>query len=162
MQSTQMMDAAAAQKDCSVDASGRFRQAGRARRLAIMAFGAFNVMLGLVGAVLPLMPSTVFLLIAAWCFTQSSPRFADWLYGHEQFGPALRRWRDARVIPLRAKLLATASISTSLIVLHGVAPQIGGVKWAVTAICLAVLAFLLSRPHQWPADTPVAATATVE
>lgn len=121
-----------------------------------MGFGAINVGLGLVGAFLPLVPTTVFLLIAAWCFAKSSPRFADWLYGHKRFGPALCRWRDARIVPLQAKLLATVSMTASVGMLHGFYPQIGIAKWAITGVCFALIGFLLSRPHAVRDTGPVA------
>jgi hypothetical protein len=119
----------------------------RALRLFFLCFGWFNVALGVAGALLPLVPTTVFLIVAVGCFARSSPRFADWLYGHVCFGPPLRRWRDERIVPIKAKILATASMATSLAVFHAGYAEYVTAKWLATAICLVAAAYLLSRPH---------------
>ena len=120
---------------------------GERLRLPMLAFGWLNVALGVIGALVPLMPTTVFLLIAVWCFTRSSPRFADWLYGHRTYGRALRRWRDERIVPLRAKVLATLSMATSLALFHAFRPELTTAWWVAFGCCFAVAAFLWSRPH---------------
>lgn len=117
-------------------------------RMALIGFGWFNVMLGLAGAFLPLMPTTVFLLIALWCFMRSSPRFAAWLYDHQMLGLTLRRWQEERIVPLKAKFAAFLSISASLAMVHGFYPDMGIARWLVTGICVAVLIFLVTRPHE--------------
>ena len=63
---------------------------------------------------MPLLPTTVFLLVALWAFSKSSPRFHDWLYRHPRFGPALRAWRRDRAIPLPAKIWASGTLAASL------------------------------------------------
>jgi len=80
----------------------------------LIAFGWLNVGLGMVGTVLPVMPTTVFLLIALWAFSKSSPRFHDWLYTHPRFGPVLRAWREERAIPGYAKALALTMMLASI------------------------------------------------
>ena len=80
--------------------------------------------LGLAGIVLPVLPTTPFLLLALWAFGRSSVRFHDWLYNHRYFGPRLRDWHEHRVIPLRAKLTAWTVMTASLsyIVYKGTLP----------------------------------------
>lgn len=117
-------------------------------RMFFIGFGWLNVMFGIAGAFLPLVPTTVFLLIALWCFLRSSPRFAAWLYSHEVLGRTLRRWQEERIIPMKAKIAAFLSISASIALVHAFYPGMGPVKWLVTGICLAVLVFLMTRPHE--------------
>lgn len=72
------------------------------------------VAVGIVGAALPLLPTTPFLLLAVWAFSRSSARFHDWLVEHRILGPPIQRWRRERVIPLRVKILAVASMLVSV------------------------------------------------
>ena len=84
-------------------------------RGALIVFGWLNVALGFVGVVLPGLPTTPFLLVALWAFAQGSERFHDWLYGHPRFGPTLRAWREHRVVPTKAKVLALVTMAGSLV-----------------------------------------------
>ncbi len=68
--------------------------------------GVFFLVLGAIGAVLPLLPTTPFVLVAAWCFARSSPRLHQWLLATQMFGPMLRNWEENRCVPLRAKVTA--------------------------------------------------------
>ncbi|MBX2802487.1 MAG: YbaN family protein [Myxococcales bacterium] len=83
-----------------------------ARPLYLVA-GLGSVGLAFVGAVLPGMPSTVFVILAAGCFARSSPRLEAWLENHETFGPPLRSWRTHRAIPAKAKVVALLSMAAS-------------------------------------------------
>jgi uncharacterized protein len=71
--------------------------------------------LGAIGTVLPLVPTTPFMLLALWAFSVGSERFHKWLYEHPVFGPPLRRFHDERVIPLWAKLVAVSSMAASFL-----------------------------------------------
>lgn len=127
---------------------------GALRHRLLLALGWLNVAIAIVGALVPLVPTTIFLLIAIWCFARSSPRFADWLYGHRTCGHALRRWRDARIVPLRAKVLATLSMATSLALAHAFCPELAVANWTATGLCIAVACYLWSRPHESDAGRP--------
>jgi len=82
-------------------------------RWALIAFGWLNVIIALVGIVVPGLPTTVFLIVAFWAFSNSSERFQSWIWNHPKFGPAIRHWHNHRVIPLRAKILAVTMMSLS-------------------------------------------------
>lgn len=86
----------------------------RAKRAAYLVTGLVFVGLGVLGAFLPVLPTTPFLLISLWAFSRSSTRLEAWLLHHPRFGPRLRAWRHHRVIPLGAKLAAWGSMLASL------------------------------------------------
>jgi uncharacterized membrane protein YbaN (DUF454 family) len=86
----------------------------RAARIGYLALGCVFVALGVIGAFLPVMPTTVFLIGALWAFSMSSKRLETWLLEHPRFGPRLLAWRTHRVIPWRAKIFAWSSMAVSL------------------------------------------------
>ncbi len=88
-------------------------------RHAYLLLGWLCVGLGILGALLPLMPTTVFLLIAAWAFSRSSPRWHRWLREHPRFGHLVRCWEEHRAMPAHAKRLAWGAMALS---------------WAITAV----------------------------
>ena len=69
-----------------------------------------SLAIGLVAIVIPGLPTTEFILLAAWAATKSSPRLSAWLENHRLFGPILSNWRNGRIIARRAKVSATASM----------------------------------------------------
>jgi hypothetical protein len=100
-----------------------------------------SVALGMAGAVLPLLPTTPFLIVAFWAAARGSPRLQFRLYRHPRFGPPLRAWYRHRALSRRTKTLATVLLATSWLVLAGAgAPPAGlvaaGVFFAVIGIFL--------------------------
>ena len=86
----------------------------RAVRALFLVLGTFFVGMGIAGAVLPVLPTTPFLLLAAACYARGSVRFYNWLLNHRVFGPTIVEWRRHRSIPWRTKLLAIAMMATTL------------------------------------------------
>ena len=82
-------------------------------RWALIAFGWLNVVIALIGVVVPGLPTTIFLIIAFWAFSNSSERFQTWIWNHPKFGPAIRHWHNHRVIPKKAKILAVTMMTLS-------------------------------------------------
>jgi uncharacterized membrane protein YbaN (DUF454 family) len=72
--------------------------------------GLFFVGLAMLGAVLPLLPTTPFLLVAATCFAKSSPRMHKMLLDNKVFGPLIYHWQESRSIPKSAKIIALTSM----------------------------------------------------
>ncbi|MBU6165426.1 MAG: YbaN family protein [Alphaproteobacteria bacterium] len=73
--------------------------------------GCTSLVLGIIGIVLPLLPTTPFVLLAAWAFANGSPRLHAWLLAHRSFGPLITNWQAHGAIAPRAKLLAVASMA---------------------------------------------------
>lgn len=114
-------------------------------RFLWLAAGLVFTALGIVGAFLPVMPTTVFLLAAAACFARSSPRLHGWLLGHPVFGPPIRNWEEHGAISRPAKRLAVGS----MVAVFGLSVVLG-LSWKVLlpqgALILVGAVFVLSRP----------------
>lgn len=76
----------------------------------LILLGFIFVGLAALGVVLPGLPTTPFLLVAAACFAKSSTRFYNWLITNKVFGPVILDWRQNRTMPARAKMVAITSI----------------------------------------------------
>lgn len=79
-------------------------------RVAFAVLGTLFLVLGIVGAFLPILPTTPFLLLATACYARSSRRFYNWLMNHPAFGDLIIEWRTYRSIPWRIKLVAVATM----------------------------------------------------
>ena len=77
-------------------------------------FGFIALGLGIIGIPLPVLPTTPFVLLAAYFFAKGSPRYHAWLRNHKTFGKMVRDWEEHGSIPPRAKLLATVMIAIAI------------------------------------------------
>ncbi|MEY8710561.1 DUF454 family protein [Mangrovibacter phragmitis] len=82
-------------------------------RFILIMSGWLSVALAVLGVVLPLLPTTPFVLLAAWCFARSSPRFHHWLLYRSWFGSYLRHWQQYRAMPPGAKPRAIALVAVT-------------------------------------------------
>lgn len=73
--------------------------------------------LGLIGVVLPGLPTVPFILLAAWFGSKGSPRLEAWLVNHKRFGPHVHNWRTHRSVPRRAKWLSSIFMSFSTVII---------------------------------------------
>ena len=80
------------------------------RRFLYTVAGCSCVGLAFLGLFLPLLPTTPFLLLAAFCFSRGSERLHGWLLGHRTMGPIIRDWNEKRVIRPRVKVVAAISV----------------------------------------------------
>jgi len=76
--------------------------------------GVACIALGMAGLVLPVLPTTPFMLLAALCFARASPKLHRWLLGSRTFGPMIHEWQRHRAIPWRTKLTAIALMSVTM------------------------------------------------
>jgi len=76
--------------------------------------GFINVILGIIGAFLPVMPTTPFILLGAYFFARGSDRWHNWLLSHKIFGPLIIAFRDEKRIPLKVKFLVTGMICVTV------------------------------------------------
>ena len=115
-------------------------------RVLYFSAGWLFVGLGIIGAFLPVLPTTPFMLLALLCFSQSSPRFHDWLYYHRIFGPPLQAWEQRRVISRRTKVVSVSMMSASLayLIIFSHAPAYIIIIAALMMLCGAW--FILTKP----------------
>lgn len=119
----------------------------RAIRFAYLVAGFILLGLGIIGAFLPLMPTTIFVILAAACFARSNQRIEAWLLAHKRFGPLIVAWRRERAIPRRAKVLAVIGMVVGYIAfLFGARPDLW-VNLFVLAIFIACAWYVVSRPE---------------
>ena len=128
------------------------RRATGAWRWVFITLGCLFVGLGVIGVVLPVLPTTPLILLAAACFARGSDRLHGRLLGSRLFGPTIRAWQETRTIPLRAKVTAIALVvivfaSTLLLVAHHPA-----VRVALIVIGLSILVFLIRLPTRVDAE----------
>ncbi|WP_459614121.1 YbaN family protein [Bordetella sp. 2513F-2] len=115
------------------------------KRRLYFAAGMLMLVLGLIGVVLPVMPTTIFLIAAAACFGRASPRWETCLLQHPRYGPALRAWRYERAVSTRAKCWAVAGMMLGLAVFWYGRPA----PWLGVLVTLAMAAcalWLVRRP----------------
>lgn len=113
-------------------------------RWAWLLAGIFSLTMGVVGIVLPLLPTTPLVLLAAFCFSRGSARCELWLLTHPRFGPMVQDWRTERALPLRAKQLATAMMALSSTLSWWLLP--GALRWLPGACCIGVAIWLWRLP----------------
>ncbi|QFU02529.1 Inner membrane protein YbaN [Halomonas sp. THAF5a] len=116
------------------------------QRLAFLGLAWISFGVGVIGAFLPLLPTTCFMLLAVWAASKGSPRFAAWIREHPRFGPTITAWEAERAIPRHAKRLAAAMLALSMLVL-GLTVSLWWLKLTLIAGLALVAAWILSRPE---------------
>jgi hypothetical protein len=114
------------------------------QRLLWAAAGVLSLVIGIVGIFLPLLPTTPFVLLAAFCFSRGSERCERWLLTHPRLGPIVRDWRAERAVPLRAKQLAWLMMAITCV--WSVVTLPGRVAWLPALVCTVVAVWLWRLP----------------
>lgn len=116
-------------------------------KLIYLVLGWCAVALGALGILLPVLPTTPFMILAAFLFAKGSPRARKWLVEHAHFGPHIRNWEQCGSIAPRAKRMALAAMAAVFVI-----SLILGLNWrilVIQAICLSGAAvFILTRPSE--------------
>lgn len=102
-------------------------------RILLMIFGTIFVILGIIGLILPVMPGTIFLILATACYIRSSETMYNWLINNKWFGKYARMYFEERAMPLRAKIVASVSMWFSICVSMYLVD-----KFAIRVVLLAV------------------------
>ncbi|MGE6463142.1 YbaN family protein [Pseudoalteromonas tetraodonis] len=111
--------------------------------------GLLCVLLGIIGVVLPVMPTTPFLILALACFARSSAALESWLLNHPRFGTTLQHWRAHQVVPVKAKYAAGIGMLIGFIFLLYSSPP----AWVIALVAVVevlVLTYLISKPSAPP------------
>lgn len=119
-----------------------------------MAVGFVMVALGIIGVFLPVVPTTVFFIVAVWAFSRSSRRFQVWLWTHPTFGPPLRNWYRYRVISPKAKVLAVLAMSISFAYFAIWVAEGWRLTIALAAVMLPAAIYIVTRKGHAPTHTP--------
>ena len=105
--------------------------------------------LGFIGVFLPIMPTVPFMIVAAFCFSRSSPRLHRWFLSQPHIGPSLQDWEDNRVIRLSTKWIATVMVTGSVIMTSYFLNVVVWAKVTMVVVCALALIFIWmqkSRP----------------
>lgn len=113
------------------------RAAGRATRWLWLGLAYLFLVLGIIGVVLPGLPTTPFVLLAAYCAARGSKRLHAWLLSHRVFGPMIRDWERSGAVSRKAK------------------------RWAIGTMAACSVIFFLTAPRWWMAATGTAIMAVV-
>ncbi len=122
----------------------------KTKKVLLLTLGWLCLISGFIGVFLPLLPTTPFVLLAAYFFSQSSQKMHNWLHQQKTLGPFLKEWEIHRVIPLKAKWMATITIiglfsSTFIFV-----KVIFAIKIVVGCLGLFILGFIWTKPSHPP------------
>ncbi|MGB0467046.1 MAG: YbaN family protein [Pontibacterium sp.] len=126
-------------------------------RVMYLILGLICLLAGFIGIFLPLLPTTPFVLLAAYCFSRSSERLHQKLLSHRIFGPIVDEWEQHGVIPLKVKCFSSTMMLVMVsypLIYRDFSPWL---KMAVVAVVLVALFYVWSRP-----SNPVPATAVAE
>lgn len=130
-------------------------------RWLLRCFAFCCLILAIIGVVLPGMPTTVFVLMAAWAAARSSPKLLIWLYEHRIFGSVLYNWDHGRTVSRKAKYMAALMMAICAVFLFLSAPRV----WMALlpcAVMACVLLWLWSRPEPTEPTDPTDAGGEYE
>lgn len=109
--------------------------------------GTIALILGIIGAFLPVLPTTPFILLAAACYARASDRFHGWLLSHRSFGPTIRNWEENRSVSRRTKKIAVSMMTLSISVSIWVVREHLWLQLMLAAIAIGVGTWMWQLPE---------------
>ncbi len=114
------------------------------KKWTLIIAGSISLGLGVLGIFLPLLPTTVFLLIAAACYARSSDRLYEWLLSHRLFGSYIRNWREHKAITRRTKITILSVLWGTLAITGFFAVHLLLIRLVLLAVGIGVTTFILN------------------
>lgn len=118
------------------------------KKTVYLILGHLFLVLGIVGAFVPVLPTTPFLLLSALLYSRSSPRIHRWMTEHKIIGKPIREWEESGVIRPWAKILATIMVGFVIFIKFQKLPIHMGFKAFLALILIGVLGFIWTRPNR--------------
>jgi uncharacterized membrane protein YbaN (DUF454 family) len=117
------------------------------KKFLLIAAGWLSLVTGLIGIVLPLLPTTPFVLLSAYCFSRSSTRLHRWLTSHPWFGPPILQWQQTRTVnrKVKARALFLILITFTITLIVTPVPLLG--KAALVLLALILMGFVARLPE---------------
>jgi hypothetical protein len=115
-------------------------------RWTLMTAGTILVGIGILGMFLPLLPTTVFFLMAAWCYARSSEKFYHWLHHNRYFGKYLKNYRTGKGITLSSKISTIAILWVSILYSMFFAVEVFYVRLILLAVAIGVTIHIVVIP----------------
>ena len=120
------------------------------KKIVLLILGHLFLALGIIGAFLPILPTTPFLLLAAYFYSKSSTKIHQWMLQHKYLGPPLKDWQQNGVIGIKAKILAASMI---ILIISWRIPNLNvslSIKIIASTVLFFVLIFVCTRPSKKP------------
>jgi uncharacterized membrane protein YbaN (DUF454 family) len=124
----------------------------KAVRGAFIAAGTISLALGIIGIILPILPTTPFLLLAAYCYSRGSKKFHDWLLNHRLFGKYIRDWMEGRGIPRRTKAFAIGLLWITILISIFLFVDVIWVEVVMLAVAIIVSAHIIRIKSKVPSE----------
>jgi uncharacterized membrane protein YbaN (DUF454 family) len=116
----------------------------KAVRYTFNAIGILSLVVGIIGIVTPVLPTTPFILLSGYCFARGSERLHNWILSHRYFGPMIISFREERRIPLKIKIFASLMIAVSMSITAFFIVPLLAVKIGMGIVGVAVIVYIWS------------------
>lgn len=115
-------------------------------KTAYIIFGFISLALGIIGIFLPIMPTTPFILLSAFCFSRGSEKIYNWFISNKYFGRIVKDWEENRVIKLKVKIFVSVTLPFSLIYPLFFKDLSLPLRTLIVIVAISVLTFIWTRP----------------